>query len=244
MPPPRREERRTDKKKKVGSSTQGLPHHAKVMDPLASIPRSFIYMESWSAFPAAKARLVRTLRASGKGGIVLLSGDVHFPELSWSPAGCHLSYPLFEVTSSGLTHTSKDEIPGFLIKWLQLLLPTPQRAPAGRKWTELQKNFGTVTIDWDAEPVGLTLQVVNEDGSPAYTQAVTLDQLQAAPYVRACRGWVEEKDLFFLNKYRLFLLSVAVVAGGLYSAWTAVRQVPALLRFALNLATPASKKYL
>ena len=53
---------------------------------------------------------------------------------------------------------------------------------------------------------------------------------------------IHEKDLFFLNRYRLFLLSVAVVAGGLYSAWTTVRQAPALLRFALNLATPASKK--
>lgn len=87
--------------------------------------------EGWGRMPQSLARLLSVLALHSVGGAVLLSGDVHFGELSaLSPAsgvgaraargpagsvlgaalggvavGGPLGYPLFEATSSGLTHS-------------------------------------------------------------------------------------------------------------------------------------------
>lgn len=80
--------------------------------------------ENWGQFPRARDRLIATIRDSGARRLVLLSGDVHFAEINMiSPvpifsvqdtkqptvrACAESPFPdqeLFEVTSSGFTHT-------------------------------------------------------------------------------------------------------------------------------------------
>jgi len=87
--------------------------------------------EGWARMPASQARLLSLLALHGTRGALLLSGDVHFGELSAlapasgvgaraaaGPAGAllgaalgasavggPLGYPLWEATSSGLTHS-------------------------------------------------------------------------------------------------------------------------------------------
>jgi alkaline phosphatase D len=61
--------------------------------------------EKWGNFPNARQRLFDLLVKTQAKGVLLLSGDRHTGEVSkLEVAG--LDYPLYEITSSGLTHSS------------------------------------------------------------------------------------------------------------------------------------------
>lgn len=64
--------------------------------------REDFWKEKWHDYPKSKTRLLQLLKACGRNGLVLLSGDRHHAELSVLKN--FLPYPLYEVTSSGLTH--------------------------------------------------------------------------------------------------------------------------------------------
>ena len=61
-------------------------------------------MDEWGNFPLERKKLFDLIAGSGAKGIILLSGNVHFAELSKSYAE---DYPLFELTSSGMTHVNE-----------------------------------------------------------------------------------------------------------------------------------------
>lgn len=91
--------------------------------------------EGWGRAPAALAKLVALLGVTRTRGAFLLSGDVHFGELNVAEgARAILGYPLWEFTSSGLTHSW-----GGLVKasTAAALLVGSTRAPlpAGEPWT-------------------------------------------------------------------------------------------------------------
>nr|PIM01974.1 phosphodiesterase/alkaline phosphatase D family protein [Toxoplasma gondii COUG] len=67
-------------------------------------------VESWGHFPRAKQRLIDLLESTKPAGVLFLSGDVHFGEISGSERN------VLEVTSSGMTHTAGDSF------WKRLLL--------------------------------------------------------------------------------------------------------------------------
>ena len=69
--------------------------------------------ENWERFPRAREALLSMLLASGVPAPVILSGDVHFAEISRvtcvrdqppGPSGPAAQRDLYEVTSSGMTH--------------------------------------------------------------------------------------------------------------------------------------------
>jgi alkaline phosphatase D len=95
--------------------------------------------ETWGNFPLARQRLFDLLARPEVPGVVLLSGDRHFAELS-SFQGVGLDYPLHELTSSGLTHSHRhaDE---------------PNRFRQGELYGG--KNFGVVRVDWEHRTVTL-----------------------------------------------------------------------------------------
>ena len=61
--------------------------------------------EKWANFPAAKKRFLDLLRKSKPNGVILLSGDRHIGEFSKISIN-GLGFPLYEITSSGLTHSA------------------------------------------------------------------------------------------------------------------------------------------
>ncbi len=61
-------------------------------------------MDEWGNFPRERQKLFDVIKQSGAAGVVLLSGNVHFAELSKIASG---NYPLIELTSSGMTHTNE-----------------------------------------------------------------------------------------------------------------------------------------
>ncbi|GAA5042135.1 hypothetical protein GCM10011506_44650 [Marivirga lumbricoides] len=63
--------------------------------------------EKWANFPNERKKLFDLLAARKPQGVLLLSGDRHIAEIS-SIEWKDLSYPLVDITSSGLTHTWKE----------------------------------------------------------------------------------------------------------------------------------------
>lgn len=61
--------------------------------------------EKWANFPAARKRLMDLLVSTKVKGVILLSGDRHIGEFSKVQVP-GLGFPLYDITSSGLTHSA------------------------------------------------------------------------------------------------------------------------------------------
>ena len=58
------------------------------------------HWESWANLPAERNRFLQLIRDTGANGILIISGDRHHGELSALRSG--VSYPLYDITASGL----------------------------------------------------------------------------------------------------------------------------------------------
>ncbi|MGK0387862.1 MAG: alkaline phosphatase D [Maribacter sp.] len=103
--------------------------------------------EKWGNYPTSRKRLFKMIMTYCPSGAILLSGDRHHAEISKVKLP-GLKHELYEFTSSGLTHTRK--------------YPRPEanQFRVGEKVDKL--NFGVMCIDWDSNPVKVTLEVRGE----------------------------------------------------------------------------------
>ena len=115
--------------------------------------------ERWGNFPRERERLYRLIASTGAQGVVFLSGDRHIGALYREAAGT--PYPLYEMTSSGITHP-----------WRTASEAGPNRL--GELFTEL--HYGTVDVDWAG--AGLTLSIRDIDGKAQRTARVPFNQLK------------------------------------------------------------------
>lgn len=135
----------------IGSSIQCIPE--------------FTGWEAWANFPRDRARLLALLRDTRAAGVVLLSGDTHWAELSRLTPADGAPYPLWEITSSGLTE-----------EWPNV---SPNRHRVGAPWA--QANFGLVSIDWaHPDTPAIQLSILSADGTLRRQQTVFLSDLQPA----------------------------------------------------------------
>ncbi len=117
--------------------------------------------EKWANFPESRAQLLRLIKESGRA-CVLISGDRHIAEISmWETSG--LPHPLYEVTSSGLTHSWKD-FPG-----------EPNQYRIGPVFSEL--HFGVLEIDWDSKPGAISMEIRDVNGVERIRHRVLLSDL-------------------------------------------------------------------
>lgn len=119
--------------------------------------------EKWSNLPRERERLFGVLRETGAAGVILLSGDRHYAEISRLPAEV-IGYPLYELTSSSLN------APGG---------PASERN-RHRVTAEgiSEANFGMVRIDWSAARPRVTLELRDAAGQPVLAHAVPLTALR------------------------------------------------------------------
>lgn len=116
--------------------------------------------EGWNNFPLERQRLVDLIREKRAEGVVAISGDMHYADLSrWDTPG---SYPLWDLTSSGLTEV-----------WD---IPTPNSRRVGEVYAGV--NFGLVDIDFSAPQPALTLGIRDVNGESRLQHRVSLDQLR------------------------------------------------------------------
>ncbi len=90
--------------------------------------------ENWVKFPKSQQRLVDLIASTGLKGAFIISGDVHYADISkntYPPLG----YPIYDFTSSGLTHGN--QIAGF---------KNTHRMPGTRFGF---RNFATIEFDWE-----------------------------------------------------------------------------------------------
>lgn len=113
--------------------------------------------EKWANHPASRARLLQLLADARLPALMLLSGDRHFAEIMRLDLD-RLPYPLFEITSSGLTHSWK-RFPG-----------EPNRYRVGEPYTDL--NHGVLLIDWQGNQPRVEVQIRDRDGQPQLRQLI------------------------------------------------------------------------
>ncbi|TNE66133.1 MAG: alkaline phosphatase family protein [Alphaproteobacteria bacterium] len=116
--------------------------------------------EAWALFPNERKRMIELIDRTRAEGVLFISGDTHWAELSCQPSG--VPYPLYDFTSSGLTET-----------WYNMS-PNVYRLP-GHMFTKA--NFGAIEIDWQVPDPMIVLQARDVDGKPVFEKSLLLSQL-------------------------------------------------------------------
>lgn len=113
-------------------------------------------MDEWGNFPHERQRLIELIKKTN--GVILLSGNVHFAEVSQLPDGS-----LTEFTASGMTHVN--ELYGKAENTFRVIGPY------------IDLNFGLVEIDWNAKDGTLvSLKAIGMDGKVAFEHEVKLGE--------------------------------------------------------------------
>jgi alkaline phosphatase D len=106
--------------------------------------------EKWANFPTARERFFGLIARSRARGVLIISGDRHIAELSRIRLD-GMDQPLYDLTSSGLTHT-----------W-SAAREEPNRYRVGE--LIVKKNFGVIRIDWGKPLPELTFEVRGSDNT-------------------------------------------------------------------------------
>jgi alkaline phosphatase D len=110
--------------------------------------------ETWGHFPTARERMLKLIKDTGVKGVIFLSGDRHFAELSKLERE-DLSYPIYDYMCSGLTHANN-----------MMIEKNPHRM---RGKTYYHRNFGLILFDWENGSVTLQNRKVNQKVSFEHT---------------------------------------------------------------------------
>lgn len=103
--------------------------------------------EKWDNFPGEKARLLRLIDEARAHNLIVISGDMHFAELSREPTPA--GFLLHDLTSSGLN--VPEGLPEF-------------RNPKRVYYRDGAANFGMIRISWRAREVKVRLEAHYTDG--------------------------------------------------------------------------------
>jgi len=115
--------------------------------------------EAWANFPHERQRLVDLIRDTNANGVIFMSGDVHYGELSKFESDD--VYPLYDLTSSGLTETWP---------WVEDNINRIGEA-------EAKNNFGMIDIDWQQDDPRIDFRIRNIDGVVSIQHSIPLSEL-------------------------------------------------------------------
>ncbi len=119
--------------------------------------------EKWANLPHERERLFHLVRETGARGVVILSGDRHYAEISQLPANV-VGYPLYELTASSLN------APGGPAG-------EPNRYRVTREGIP-EANFGVVRIDWSQQDPVVALEVRDVDGRVVLSRDLSIGALR------------------------------------------------------------------
>ncbi|MQL96358.1 hypothetical protein Taro_029029 [Colocasia esculenta] len=213
-----------------------------VISNLSATTGPLIYMECWGRFPMEKERLYKLIENSKRDGVFFISGDVHFAEIT--RYDCATGYPLYDLTSSGLTQAVEKVVPSlaFLVRVAAWLTPTTMRVYNSecryKSCIYGKPNFGAIEIDWDATPQMLRLEVRDEYGNPVTGLSMLLSNLQISAHANNTRktagryqhDCILEINLPWIVRHRLVILLFVFLADFGFSC-----REKTLLLFLLNL---------
>jgi alkaline phosphatase D len=120
--------------------------------------------EKWAEFPQARQRLLDLVARSGAPNVIFLSGDRHLGEIS-RINDPRLSQPIYDITSSGMTHHAKDNL-------FHSFTHEKNRFRCGKNFVGL--NFGLIQFDWNTVPRTATLQIRDADNAVRIEEKISL----------------------------------------------------------------------
>ncbi len=116
--------------------------------------------EAWANFPHEQNRMLDVIQKTRANGVLFLSGDVHYAEISrLKKEGM---YDLYDFTSSGITST-----------WH---FATPNRNRI--EGPVMDNHFGKITIDWDIADPEIRMECIDVTGNIRFEYAVGLSALR------------------------------------------------------------------
>ena len=124
-----------------------LPADLRILGSSIQFISEFSGAEAWANFPHEKRRLLDLFSKVNARGVVIVSGDRHWAEMSRLDRPG--SYPLYDLTSSALTQNHPRGT------------PTPNAFREGPTYHE--PNIGLISIGWEPKPV-VTLQLFDVNG--------------------------------------------------------------------------------
>ncbi len=116
--------------------------------------------ESWTNFPCQRQKMLNAIRKSHANGVVFISGDVHWGEISKQPIPS--MYPLYDVTSSGMSETWPK------IESNRNRVGDPVKDP----------NFGLITVETKNDATTVKMEIKDVNGKTKTMLAVPLSELQ------------------------------------------------------------------
>ena len=116
-------------------------------------------MECWGNLPHERKKLFDLIKSTKANGVFFISGDVHFSEISLDKTG---PYPLYDFTSSGMTHSSGG--------WAKAV----NNYRVGNAYAKT--NFGLITLDWKGKII--TLETKSSKGETVIKKDIPLSELR------------------------------------------------------------------
>lgn len=138
-----------------------LPADIRILASSLQVIADFPGWEAWINYAQDHQRLIETIRKTKANGLICLSGDTHYGEISRLDA--NVPYPLWDFTSSGLTEV-----------WH--VLP-PNALRVGQAYRA--RNFGLLEVSWNK--MGgpkLKVDIRGEQGQVALSQSIDVASLR------------------------------------------------------------------
>jgi len=119
--------------------------------------------ETWSNLPLERKRFFDLLHKTNAQGVVVISGDRHWSELSVERELA--PYPVYDLTSSSINQIH------------------PRGTPTENTNRDLpdtyhRENYGALLIDWEAPDPALTMQIVDIEAAVVMRKTIQLSQLR------------------------------------------------------------------
>lgn len=137
-----------------------VPADIRILGSSLQVLADFAGWEGWINFAHDHQRLIAAIRDKKANGLFCLSGDTHYGEISRLDA--NTPYPLWDITSSGLTEV-----------WP---VTPPNALRVGSVLRE--QNFGLLTIRWEGDSPLVLAEVRDAAGVPRLEQAIRIADLE------------------------------------------------------------------
>lgn len=114
--------------------------------------------ESWNQMPHEKKRMLALIKNTKAAGVIFISGNLHYGEISLLKDST--LYPIYDITSSGLTHAAthvKDN-------------------PLRIKNAVYEINFGLIDINWHYKE--MLISIKNRNGITKNSLTIKIDNLK------------------------------------------------------------------
>lgn len=118
--------------------------------------------ESWSNLPAERSRMLHLISETDASGVLFLSGDRHWSELSVITED--VPYPIYDLTSSSFNQIHARGT------------PTENLNRAIDK-TYHRENFGLIEVDWAEEDPAIQLSIIDMQGEVVIAKTLRLSGL-------------------------------------------------------------------